>query len=99
MTSKTHNFIELSDLIGMKMECGHCHLLIVIPLDKADRYPMQCPNCNEVWMVPHGEGRSIKDHIDEFRVHLSALKRVLAGSGKFTFALEVSAPVSSAKGD
>lgn len=99
MTSTTHNFIELSDLIGIKMECAHCHLLIVIPLERADRIPQQCPNCYEMWMLPMGDGKSVREHIDEFRIHLSALKRVLEGTDKFKFSLELSAPVSSAKGD
>lgn len=90
MTTKTHNFIDLPDLIGMKIECAHCHLVIVVPLEKADRYPLQCPNCNELWGKPAINQKPTKTYVDNFVSALAALKREVEGDLGFTFSLEVS---------
>jgi Zn finger protein HypA/HybF involved in hydrogenase expression len=50
MTAERRILITLKDLIGMEFECGHCHARYSVALNRVDRMPAICPNCNERWI-------------------------------------------------
>jgi hypothetical protein len=52
MTTETKTFIELSDIIGIKVECGNCHSTVTIPVEQKMNFKGmgQCHNCGEAWL-------------------------------------------------
>jgi hypothetical protein len=51
MTSQTKHYIELSDIVAIRIECGGCHASTSLPI--ADNLKTNaikvCPHCNEQW--------------------------------------------------
>jgi hypothetical protein len=95
MTSETYNFIDLSDLIGMKMECTACRSAMIIPFEEARKEaPQRCPNCGEHWGNGNPSARPTSNFIAMVFQSVAALKRELGSDSPvgFTFSLEVSAP-------
>jgi DNA-directed RNA polymerase subunit RPC12/RpoP len=98
MTSRTRNFIELADLIGLHMECDNCDATLTAPLNKQDRdMPENCPNCGHRWgSKPAPNGKQTKEYVAEFAVHLRALQVEMAGDSRgFMLTFEVSSPASN----
>jgi len=64
MTSQSKTFIELSDIIGMRLECKTCGVSILInqpnlssTTDKHNTALRSCPTCTSSWT--HSEGHSV----------------------------------------
>lgn len=60
MTSQTRCFIELSDLVGMQLECRKCGISLLASGDSLASLSSQhdvtmskCPTCNHPWTVPN----------------------------------------------
>jgi hypothetical protein len=53
MTTQTKTFIELSDIIGLKVECGGCHSTVTIPIGRKMGFKGMghCQNCGEAWLT------------------------------------------------
>ncbi len=49
MTSQTKQFIEVSDLLGVRLECKYCGGSLLISLRKTVTLPLTCVNCNSDW--------------------------------------------------
>ena len=79
MTTSKHTFVELSDVISLRVECKECHcsLLILLKGNKIDELSSEtnkvmaiCPTCSHTWTVfQHGVGwdSEIKDLIRSIR--------------------------------
>jgi hypothetical protein len=62
MTTQTKTFIELSDIIGLKLECKNCGCALSVGEEKEgktvvdgllqmnNKTLMNCPTCGAVWM-------------------------------------------------
>jgi hypothetical protein len=61
MTTQTKTFIELSDIIGLRLECKSCGCSLALGSAKGreivdsmlsmnNKTLMNCPTCNAVWM-------------------------------------------------
>jgi ribosomal protein S27AE len=52
MTTQTKTFIELSDILSVRVECGKCHSTVTIPIDRKMSFSGMghCPNCGEAWL-------------------------------------------------
>jgi hypothetical protein len=66
MTTQTKTFIEPSDILGIRLECGECGMTVTLPISRTMSFKGlgYCPNCNEAWLVmPHD---TIESEIAEF---------------------------------
>ncbi len=60
MTSHTKQFIELSDIVGLQLECKKCGIsllaggetLTATLVESHNTTLSQCPTCNSPWTVP-----------------------------------------------
>ena len=62
MTAERRILIALGDLIAMEFECPHCHARYSVALNRVDRLPTMCPNCNERWV---SETQSASDKLPD----------------------------------
>jgi hypothetical protein len=47
MTSETRTMVDISDIIGVEIECQECMAKIAYPREKnQERIAQRCPNCN-----------------------------------------------------
>lgn len=51
MTSEVRTLIELTDILGLEIDCQACHARFVYPLSSARKAIHKCPNCNENWFI------------------------------------------------
>jgi hypothetical protein len=49
MTNQTKQFIEMSDILAVRLECKDCGSSLLVALGKTVRPPYVCPNCNVPW--------------------------------------------------
>jgi hypothetical protein len=51
MTGQTKHFIEVTDIIALRLLCKECHAELSVPIDKNIRVKSlrACPNCNAPW--------------------------------------------------
>jgi|GEM_PF-2050081 len=62
MTSQTKRFIELSDIVGLQLECKKCGISLLAGgatltstlVDPNNVTLAHCPTCNYEWTVPSG---------------------------------------------
>lgn len=99
MTHQTAHFLEMSDILGFKVECKQCHASVFLSKEanvRLDRF-RHCPNCNEPWFqLPEGSTieKSVKDFVDAFQHFEALLGRVekVSGDGRFAFSLQIKEP-------
>jgi len=103
MTSEIQKFIELSDILALKLKCKGCRSTITIPFardmsnrDSAGKLSF-CPICQRTWA--NSQGASCAPDLVRFATALGSLREVLTDTGiGFTLTLEISSdPVSVAK--
>ena len=53
MTTQTKTFIEPSDILGVRLECGNCGMTVTLPISQTMNFKGLgvCQNCNEPWLV------------------------------------------------
>ena len=98
MTSQTKHFIELSDIVGFRIECENerCRASVCIGMDKALRTSSlrACPYCNEPWaQLPEGSNieptiQKFVDGMVSFQDILRRRKEILGDKG-FSIMLEI----------
>lgn len=78
MTSQTRTLIEPSDICAIDLECPHCALRVIYPLDKIDRLSASCPNCYEPWFAPNSPDihPETKQPIDRLKEAILGLRNV-----------------------
>ena len=52
MTTQTKTFIEVSDIIGLRVDCGKCGATVTLPISDGMNFKglSRCQNCNEPWL-------------------------------------------------
>ena len=73
--------IELTDVLGIEIECGGCHTRVTFqPVNwKPETGDLYCPGCQQaMWLSGTGEYRNIRDLAAAFR----ALTATSADAGK-----------------
>ena len=52
MATQTKVFIELSDVIGLRMECGMCGTTVTLPIKRDMGFDgvQHCPSCGRAWL-------------------------------------------------
>jgi len=78
MTSQTKHYIELSDIAGIRIECGGCHASISLPIsDNLKTHGIKvCPYCNEPW-AQLIQGANLEQRFKDFAHTLEDLKNSL----------------------
>jgi hypothetical protein len=53
MTTQTKTFIDPSDILGIRLECGNCGMAVTMPVGREMNFKGlgYCQNCNEPWLV------------------------------------------------
>jgi hypothetical protein len=87
MTEQTKRFIELSDIVGLRLTCKQCGSSLSVPRDKLSRLPVNCVNCMAEWDAYNSDDlqRKITALIDAMNV----MGRLSERKG-FTFTVELS---------
>jgi hypothetical protein len=78
MTIQAKRFIELSDIIGLRLRCAECDAELLLPLAHELRVKKlrNCPHCNAGWTT---KGTSIEPEIEQVMRHVGALSDLLSG--------------------
>jgi hypothetical protein len=92
MTNETRVFVEISDLLGVEFECGHCHARFLYDLNEVvTRIIATCPNCGEMFY----DGQKASGFQDFFAL-LRGMRHLTDGS-KMKLRIQVNAPSVSGK--
>jgi hypothetical protein len=87
MTSQTKNYIEVSDIIGIRCECKECHAALALPLaTDVGKSLLVCPRCGKGWARQANSTSEIL--IEEFARKVQQMATALPYLG-FTFLLEI----------
>ncbi len=90
MTRQVKQYIELSDIIGIRLECNHCKTTLSFPL--SERFDFQkiidCPSCGRTW-VSEPMGPTVVPEIESAIASLKALSRALGAESKFNTQLRL----------
>jgi hypothetical protein len=96
MTHQTTHFMDSSEILGLRVECKHCHMALSLPKSYADTRVenfRRCPNCNEPWTeLSNGIGleNAVKRFITALREFEGAMQ-CHADKG-FSLAIEIHVP-------
>ncbi len=94
MTSETKRFIELSDLLSLRLECKHCHSELLLSSlrslgTKEEQGKLnRCPVCSRDWALVNGSTCELT--IAEFLKALNSLRDALGSfPAGFKLTLEI----------
>lgn len=82
----------------MEFECPHCHARYSVPLNRVDRLPTMCPNCNERWV---SETQTANDKLPEIAIlrrFVGCLQEMKACSFGATLRFEIAPDTASVVG-
>ncbi len=97
MTSRTRQYIELQDLLGLRFECKHCETSVEVSFNHLTDLPSQCSNCGQTWMAkPQGDMSASQTYsrLGQFVSAYKAMTAELEGQyaiAKFSLSLEITA--------
>jgi len=77
MTAQLKHFIDISDIVSLRMQCRHCEATLSLPIsEKMEVQPLRtCPSCNEPWAsLP--SGNTIENPITDLAKAIKVLERV-----------------------
>jgi hypothetical protein len=86
MTIQAKRFIELSDILGLRLRCGECAAELSLPFTGEIRVKKlrTCPHCNAAWTT---NGTSIEPAIEDAMRSIRILANLLQGGYKAGFSL------------
>jgi len=85
MTAEVKYFLDLGDILAVRLECGECHVRSSFPVTKLTRMRQSCPHCNADWVFPD---TAAEKTINAFLASLSRAAEMLQGQ-PFKLSLEV----------
>jgi hypothetical protein len=100
MTSETKRFIELSDIVGLRLLCRSCGCSLLVDIEREDgpvvnlissttSTLMKCPTCGEGWTQFRERGGDPWDsEVKEFLRKMRFLRQIESKFG-FALALEI----------
>ena len=111
MTIQTKHFIELSDILSIRLEClnPRCRAAISLALSKDGEFELAkvrvCPNCSRPWLLIPGGSTiepTVKTCIDSIRVTIGAIdawkeQMTACGFPGFSLALEIKSEILQAE--
>jgi ribosomal protein S27AE len=98
MTTQTKTFIELPDILAVRVECGKCHSTVTMPIARNMNFAgmKRCPNCGNAWLAVEMSSiepqikacaESIRATVDELKNWQKTLSTM--GSDGFSLSLEI----------
>ncbi len=92
MTSETKRFIELSDIVGLRLLCRSCGCSLLVDIGREDgpllnlissttSTLMKCPTCGEGWTQLRERGDPWDSNIKDFLRKMQFLRRVESNFG------------------
>jgi hypothetical protein len=85
MTAEVKYFLDVDDVLAVRLECSVCHVSSSFPLAKLTCAPQNCPHCNADWI---DADTTEEKAISAFLVSLSRAAEALQGR-PFRLSLEV----------
>jgi len=85
MTAEVKYYLDLDDVLAVRLECSACHVSSSFPLAKLTRMPHECSQCKADWVFPDTNEEKA---ISAFLVSLARVGDVLKGRS-FKLSLEV----------
>lgn len=99
MTQVLKQFIELDDVIALRVECSHCKASLTLPLNSVSfKIPQMCPSCQSDWYEGYGNGRNMGDVIASFVAEVKRLRRALEDKSPVTLGFTLDLEVSGLSG-
>jgi uncharacterized paraquat-inducible protein A len=95
MTVQARHFIDLSDIVGIRLLCSECGIEVLLPFTgelKVKKF-RNCPHCNATWTT---NGTSIEPTIEEALRTIRIVADLLHHTPGFSLTLEIKAAKSSA---
>jgi hypothetical protein len=107
MTSQTKRFIEMSDIIGLQLECKKCGISLLASgqtltttlVDPHNMTLSQCPTCGTPWTVPasYPTQMGYDTEVKKFLRMIEAMRNIEEQIGcRIRFEIKDDAPSSSA---
>jgi len=98
VTTTTQTFIELADILSLRMECGKCHSTVTVPIarDMSFAGMKRCSNCGTAWLTfdmstiepqINACASAIRSTVDELNSWRKTLDAV--GSAGFSLTIEI----------
>jgi len=95
MTQTVKHFIDLNDLVALRVQCNECGASLALPIrNQSFSVPQNCPSYKADWYQKNGSQINMSDVIATFVSELKRVKRLLSEHPKeplgFTLDVEVS---------
>jgi hypothetical protein len=75
MTAEVKYYLDVDDILAVRMECAACHVSSSFPLATLSRAPHECPYCHNDWVLPQtSEEQAITRFLSSLRGAAEALK-------------------------
>jgi hypothetical protein len=92
MTSQTRTFIEMSDIVALRLECKQCHCSLLITADTEDKtfsalvdkynaVLSKCPTCGTAWTQFNAPLGAFDHEIKEFFRAMAYLRKIEGNLG------------------
>jgi hypothetical protein len=99
MTSETKRFIEIPDIIGLRLKCGDCKCSLLIDVEQekgpinnlmaaSNATLLKCPTCGKEWTPFKDRGDAWDSPVKEFLRSMRFLRQIENTLG-YTLALEI----------
>jgi hypothetical protein len=75
MTAEVKYYLDVDDILAVRLHCSGCHVSSSFPLAKLSRTPHTCPHCRTDWVMPDtAEEEAISKFLWSLRGAAEALK-------------------------
>jgi len=75
LTAEVKYYLDVDDVLAVRLECSACHVSSSFPLAKLTRTPHECPHCRTDWVLPQtAEEEAISRFLSSLRGAAAALK-------------------------
>lgn len=85
MTAEVKYYLDVDDILAVRLECSSCHVSSSFPLAKMTQMPNECPHCRAEWVLPTTSTEKITN---AFLLSLGRAAEALKGQ-RFKLSLEV----------
>jgi len=86
MTAEVKYYLDLDDVLAIRLDCLACHVSSSFPIRKLSKLPAVCPHCKEQeWVKPDTD---LAQTTSDFLLSLGHMADALRGQN-FTMRLEV----------
>lgn|SRR5579859_2341813 len=75
MTAEVKYYLDLDDVLAVRLECSACHISSSFPVATLRRTPHECPHCKADWVTPQtSEEEAISRLLSSLRTAAEALR-------------------------